>query len=390
MGAFIDMAWQSLNKYGEELCGDMVQILHIENSDIAILADGMGSGVKANILATLTTKILGTMLLEGMSIDECVQTIAKTLPICKVRDIAYATFSILQIFKDGSAYLVEYDNPKCLFIRDGKVVDYSCEEREIEGKNIREYHFNVEIGDCFVLMSDGVIWAGAGPIMNYGWTWDSVADYTLRHVAETKSAVRLTSLISEACRDLYIGRPGDDTTVSVVTVRKSKILSIFTGPPKNPGDDEKIMRDFMDSEGKKVIAGGTTAQIASRVLGKKINMTVTHLEGDVPPESSIEGIDLVTEGIVTLGKALDLLERFDRQDFDGSFFEELDADNGAAKLAKLIIEESTELRFFVGTALNEAHTFEGMDFTLSLRSNLIQRLIDVAKRIGRRVSAEYF
>ena len=171
MSVSIDVAWKSLNKHHEELCGDKVEVLKTDDSDILILADGMGSGVKANILATLTSKILGTMLYEGAALESCVETIAKTLPICQVRKVAYATFSVLQIFHSGEAYLVEFDNPSCVFIRDGKIVNYAYETREIEGKKIHEYRFQVQKNDCFVLMSDGVIYAGAGSILNLqGWT----------------------------------------------------------------------------------------------------------------------------------------------------------------------------------------------------------------------------
>ena len=139
MGVSIDVAWKSLNKHQEELCGDKVEVLKTDDSDIVILADGMGSGVKANILATLTSKILGTMLHEGAALESCVETVARTLPICKVRKVAYATFSILQIFHSGEAYLVEFDNPSCVFIRDAKLINYPYETREIEGKKIHEY-----------------------------------------------------------------------------------------------------------------------------------------------------------------------------------------------------------------------------------------------------------
>ena len=157
MSFSIDAAWKSLNKHEEELCGDKVEIIKTADSDIVILADGMGSGVKANILATLTSKILGTMLHEGAAIESCVETVAKTLPICKVRKVAYATFSILQISRSGEAYLVEFDNPSCVFVREGKIVNYPYEVREIEGKKIHEYRFTVKKNDCFVLMSDGVM-----------------------------------------------------------------------------------------------------------------------------------------------------------------------------------------------------------------------------------------
>ena len=230
MNVGIDVAWKSLNKYEEELCGDKVEIHKTRDSDMVILADGMGSGVKANILATLTSRILGTMFLEGAPIEDCVETIAKTLPICQERKTAYATFSILQIFHNGSAYLAEFDNPVCVFIRDKKIVDYPYQERMIEGKKIREYRFQVKKNDCFVLMSDGVIYAGAGEILNLGWTWESMADYTLKCTKETLSAARLASLLSEACNDLYEQKPGDDTTVAVVRVREQQVVNIFTGP----------------------------------------------------------------------------------------------------------------------------------------------------------------
>ena len=209
MSFSIDVSWKSLNKQGEELCGDKVEVLKTEDSDIVILADGMGSGVKANILATLTSKILGTMLREGASIESCVETVAKTLPICKVRKVAYATFSILQIFHSGEAYLAEFDNPSCVFIRDGKIVKYPYEVREIEGKKVHESRFQVKKNDCFTLMSDGVIYAGAGSILNLqGWTWEAMSEYTLKCTKKTLSASRLAVMLCQACDELYERSPG--------------------------------------------------------------------------------------------------------------------------------------------------------------------------------------
>ena len=252
MSVSVDISWKSLNKHHEELCGDKVEVLSTEDSEIVILADGMGSGVKANILATLTSKILGTMFLEGASIDACVDTIAKTLPVCKVREVAYATFSILQIFCNGEAYLVEYDNPLCVFVRDGKIVNYPYKERVIEGKTIREYRFQVQLKDCFVLMSDGVIYAGVGELLNFGWTWENMAEYTLKCTKQTLSASRLAAMLSQACDDLYGQKPGDDTTVAVARVIERRIINIFTGPPTHKEDDERVVHDFMAQEGKGV------------------------------------------------------------------------------------------------------------------------------------------
>ena len=391
MSVSIDVAWKSLNKFKEELCGDKVEIVKKDDSDILILADGMGSGVKANILSTLTSKILATMLFEGATIEECVETIAKTLPICSVRKVAYATFSILQIFHNGDAYLVEYDNPDCVFIRGKKIIKYPYETREIEGKKIHEYRFKVEKNDCFVLMSDGVIYAGAGDILDLnGWTWDSMAEYTLKCTKETLSASRLATMLSEACNELYVNKPGDDTTIAVARVIERRVVNIFTGPPKNKEDDEKLMYDLMHSDGKKVVSGGTSANIAARVLNKEITTRINETDPDIPPTAEIEGLDLVTEGVLTLGKTLKLIKKYANDEFDADFFDELDADNGASKLAKMIIEECTELNLFVGTKMNRAHRQSDITFDMSMRMNLVEQLKTVAEKIGKKVNVKYY
>ena len=391
MSFSIDVSWKSLNKQGEELCGDKVEVLRTKDSDIVILADGMGSGVKANILATLTSKILGTMLREGATIESCVETVAKTLPICKVRKVAYATFSILQIFHSGEAYLAEFDNPSCVFIRDGKIVKYPYEVREIEGKKVHESRFQVKKNDCFTLMSDGVIYAGAGSILNLqGWTWEAMSEYTLKCTKKTLSASRLVVMLSQACDELYEEKPGDDTTVAVTRVIERRVVSIFTGPPAKKEDDERIIHDFMHAEGKKVISGGTSANIAARVLGKEIVTEISTAGPDVPPTAVIDGIDLVTEGVLTLGKCLKLLKKYVRGEFDAEFFDELDADNGASRLAKLLIEECTELNLFVGTAVNAAHKETELNFELSMRQNLVEQLVRTAEEMEKKVTVRYY
>ena len=391
MNVSIDAAWKSLNKHQEELCGDKVEILKTEESDILILADGMGSGVKANILATLTSRILGTMLREGAQIESCVETIARTLPVCSVRKVAYATFSILQIYHDGRAYLAEFDNPSCIFIRNGRIVDYPYEVREIRGKKIHEYNFTVQKNDCFILMSDGVVYAGAGSILDLnGWTWEAVADYALKCTKQSMSASRLAVMLSQACEELYEEKPGDDTTVAVARVIERKIVNIFTGPPKSKEDDGRLMHDFMHAEGKKVVAGGTSANIAARILGKEIVTRIDSRNPDVPPTAEIEGIDLVTEGVLTLGGCLKLLKKYVNDEFDAEFFDELDADNGASRLAKLLIEECTELNLFVGTAVNAAHQETELNFDLSMRQNLVDQLIRTAEAMGKTVKAVYY
>ena len=389
MNVSIDVSWKSLNKMGEELCGDKVEILKTEDSDIVILADGMGSGVKANILATLASKILGTMFLEGEPIEEAVETLASTLPICKVRGVSYSTFSILQIFHNGDAYLVEFDNPGCIFVRNKKLMTIPDNIREISGRKIREYRFKVQPDDCFVLMSDGTIYAGVGELLNFGWTWESMAEYTLKCVKETKSAARIASMLSQACDDLYQQRPGDDTTVAVTRVIERRLVNVFSGPPENPEDDAKLMKAFMNSYGKKVVCGGTSSKIAAKYLNKEMTNNNDGIR-EVPPTANIDGLDLVTEGVLTMSHAYKLLYRFDMGEIDVDFFDALDADNGGAHLARILLEDCTELNFFVGKASNKANHEGKSLFDISVRRNLVLQLKEVMEHLGKQVNITYF
>ncbi|MBS6219450.1 MAG: SpoIIE family protein phosphatase [[Clostridium] symbiosum] len=389
----VDMAYKSLNKNEEELCGDKVEILHTDNSHILILADGMGSGVKANILATMTSKILGTMFLRGIPLEECVETIAETLPVCRVRQMAYATFSILQVYDDGTAYLVEFDNPGCIFIRDGEIMKIPEQFRMIDNRRINEYHFKVKLGDAFVLISDGAINAGVGELLNFGWNWDSVAKYAQREYKKTISAMHLAAAISQACDDLYQYRPGDDTTVAVLRIGEKKLVNLMTGPAQCQEDDEGMVTDFMaDENAVKVVCGGTSANIVARVLEKEINVAFTgEIDPNIPPTASIEGIDLVTEGVVTMNRVLKLLEQYTRDyEIDEAFFIELDKPNGASMLAKLLIEQCTDLHLFVGKAVNAAYQNTELPFQLGVRQKLVDQIEDVLKRLGKGVSVRYY
>ena len=178
--------------------------------------------------------------------------------------------------------------------------------------------------------------------------------------------------------------------MAVTRIIRRRTINIFTGPPSRKEDDERLMHDFMKQEGKKIVCGGTSANIAARVLRKEIVTLVEHADPTVPPMAVIEGLDLVTEGVLTIGKALDLLRRYENDDFDEAFFDELDADNGAAKLAKTIIEECTDLKLFVGKAMNVAHQNSNLPFDLSVRMNLVDQLKECAEHLGKHVLVKYY
>lgn len=390
MGVNVEISYKSLNKHEEELCGDKVELLKTKDSDIIILADGMGSGVKANILATLTSKILGTMLINGATLEDCVETIILTLPVCKIRQVAYSTFSILQIFKNGEAYLVEFDNPSCIFIRSGELVRIPFEERIIHNKKIREYRCNVMLGDYFVLMSDGVVHAGVGKLLNFGWSWENVAEYAVGAVKTYGTANRLVTALSGACNELYMQSPGDDATVAVAKVIDRKVVRVLTGPPSNPEDDKMMIEEFMSGEGKHVVCGGTTANIISRELMRSITTSLEYMDPNIPPIAHIDGIDLVTEGVLTLTRTLSLLRKYAGNDVDEQFFMQLDEKNGAAMVAKIIIEECTDLYLYVGRAINVAHQNPELPFDLSIRMNLVHQIEQVVKEMGKQITIKYY
>lgn len=392
MGITVDVTYKSLNKHGEILCGDTVEILKTEDSDVCILADGMGSGVKANILSTLTAKILGTMFLNGATLEECVETIVQTLPICNTRQVAYSTFSILQVFHNGDAYLVEYDNPKCIFIRNCHVVGLQKNTRTIKDKEINECRFHVEKGDALILMSDGTILAGAGSSTKFGWPWAEIAEFAVKQYKQTVSSIRMTSAICEACDALYGGSPGDDTTVAVMRIIDRRPVHLMTGPPVSNVEDEKIVTDFMsDENARHIVCGGTSATILSRELARSLTVSMDYADPDIPPIAFIEGVDLVTEGVLTLNRVVSLLKRYtEGNEPDYAFFKELDKSNGASMLAKILIEDCTELHLYVGKAVNSAHQNPGLPFDLGIRQGLVEQLRDKVEKMGKQVIVSYY
>ena len=392
MGVTVDVAYKSLNKFSEILCGDKVEILKTKDSDIMILADGMGSGVKANILSTLTSKILGTMFLNGATLEECVDTIVETLPVCQVRQVAYSTFSILQVFNNGGAYLVEFDNPGCIFIRDGKLFPIPKNIREIDNKKINEFRFQVKRGDALILMSDGTIHAGVGQLLNFGWLWEDIASYAVKQYAVTVSAARLATSICHACDELYMFRPGDDTTVACMRIIDSKPVNLMTGPASNPEDDERMVAEFTaDPTAKTIVCGGTSATIVSRVLKKRMDVSLDYVDPDIPPIAFMDGIDLVTEGVLTLNRVVQLLRRYNKKETVAEdFFLELDKPNGGSMVAKMIIEDCTEIHLFVGKAINSAYQNPGLPFDLGIRQNLVEQLKLALEEMGKPVTVNYY
>jgi hypothetical protein len=388
MSYFIDVGFDGINKYEEELCGDKVEIIRDQNGVIIVLADGLGSGVKANILATLTSKIAGTMLREGASIDETVDTIVNTLPVCNLRKLAYSTFTILKIYNDGRVYAVEYDNPPLVFIKDKSIFDVEKTQIVMNGRSIKESNFFLQEGDSLTIISDGIVHAGVGATLNLGWQWSNVADYIMQLSKVEKSAKNISKGLIDACQNLYDYKPGDDATVVSVKLRKPETIDLFTGPPKNQEVDSGIVKKLMSGRGKKVVCGGTAANIVSRELGHGLDVSMEFPDPEIPPIAYIKDIDLVTEGVLTLNKTIDKLKSFI---FSQSLYTVYKFDNldGASQLAKLLIEDCTHLNLWVGTAVNPAHQNPDFPSHLSIKGKIIEELAMLMKQLGKEVKLTY-
>lgn len=389
MDYYIDVAFDSLNKYNEELCGDTVQIERMEDCTIIALADGLGSGVKASILSSLTSKIASTMLKKGEDIYEVVDTIMNTLPICSVRKIAYSTFTIIKVFNNGEIYVAEYDNPPFYLLRKGKLHHVEKEEVVINNNIIKESNFTLEPGDIFTVISDGVINAGVGNILNLGWSWDAVGNYLQRNFRPNITSKVISKNLVEVCSDLYGGKPGDDTTVLSIRLTKPQYVELFTGPPSNSENDAFVIKQFIKGKGKKVICGGTAANIAARELKLKLIHTTKFIEKDVPPIAYMDGIDLVTEGVITLTAALNKMNNYLGNYYMVGKEQKLKGEDGASKLARMLIEECTHLTLWIGRAVNPAHQFSDFPMEYSQKLIIIYEISKVMKKIGKWVKINY-
>lgn len=384
-----DIGYKSVNHYGEELCGDHVDIVEEgENSTVIVLADGLGSGVKASILSTLTSKIISTMMSAGLPIEECVATIAATLPVCSVRGVAYSTFTIIHLLNNDTVEIIQYDNPLTILIRDFKNYDYPKTEMNIGGKKIFKSTVKLQENDIFVAMSDGCPHAGIGLAYNFGWKREDIISFLEMLAPAGYTAKTLSTMLVDECFKLYGEKPGDDATACVLKVRKRVPMNLLFGPPANRDDNDRMMSLFFSKEGKHIVCGGTTSTIVSKYLNKPLKATLMFEKSDVPPIAEIEGVDLVTEGVITVNKVVEYAKDYlgaNEQYENWSMHRD-----GASLICRLLFEEATDINFFVGRAINPAHQNPDLPINFNIKMNLVEELSASLKKMGKRIKVIYF
>lgn len=384
-----DIGYKSVNHYGEQLCGDHVDVVEREDgSTVIVLADGLGSGVKASILSTLTSKIISTMMASGLSLEECVDTIAATLPVDQARGVAYSTFTIIHLIENETAELIQYDNPHIIVIRDMKLWDYPKTEMNIGGKKIYKSLIELREDDIFVAMSDGCPHAGIGTAYNFGWKREEICEFMEALAPVGYTAKTLSTILVDECAKLYGHKPGDDATACVVRVRKRVPMNLLFGPPSNRDDADRMMSLFFSKEGKHIICGGTTSSIAAKYLGKPIKASLTFERSDVPPIAEIEGVDLVTEGVITVNKVLEYAKDYldGNELYDQWSFKH----DGASLICQLLFEEATDINFYVGRAVNPAHQNPDLPINFNIKMNLVEELSKCLRQMGKHIKVSYF
>ncbi|MGN0636387.1 MAG: SpoIIE family protein phosphatase [Acutalibacteraceae bacterium] len=384
-----DIGYKSINHYGEQLCGDHVDVVEQgENSSVIVLADGLGSGVKASILSTLTAKIISTMMAQGLKLEECVDTIAATLPVCSVRGAAYSTFTIIHLQQNQYAELIQYDNPHIIFIRNEEICDYPKTEVHIGGKKIFKSVIKLQENDIFIAMSDGCPHAGIGISYNFGWKREEIAEFMQSLAPVGYTAKTLSTILVDECNRLYGGKPGDDATACVVRIRKREPMNMLFGPPANRDDAERMMSLFFSKEGKHIICGGTTSSIAAKYLGKPLRATLNFERSDVPPIAELEGVDLVTEGVITVNKVVEYAKDYlgANEQYEHWSLKR----DGASQICRLLFEEATDINFFVGRAVNPAHQNPDLPINFNIKMNLVEELSKCLRQMGKRIKVSYF
>lgn len=384
-----DIGFKSINHDGEQLCGDHIEVIESEDqSTVVVLSDGLGSGVKANILSTITSKIIATMLSEGLSLEECVETIAATLPVCSVRGVAYSTFTILHVKNNETAEIIQYDNPQVIFLRNDTSIDYPKTEMHVGGKKIYRSVIPLQEGDIFVAMSDGCPHAGIGLSFNFGWKREDIIEYFETIVPAGYTAKTLATMLIDECNRLYGGKPGDDASACVIKIRKREPMNILFGPPYNRDDAERMMSLFFSKEGKHIICGGTTSGIAAKYLGKPLEASLDFQSPGVPPIAHIEGVDLVTEGVITVNRVLEYAKDYLGEN---KFYEDwCFKHDGASLICRLLFEEATDINFYVGRAINPAHQNPELPINFNIKMNLVEELSACLVQMGKRIKVSYF
>ena len=372
MSLWIETAHQSLPRAGEEVCGEAVRTFQTEECFYAILASSPQGGTEGAARAAATAGGALEMLQAGGAPDGVAET------LISIRNSTDVTFSILQVLGGDQAHLVECETMPLCLIRGGEVAFLPLNEEVVRGRLLRECRFRLQDGDYMVMVSQGYLRP-----RGWGWGWGDIAVAVRRWTDTGCDAGELMGALMRTYRRLNPEAPRQDVTVVAMHARPVRTATVWTGPPADPAQDEVALRKLMAEPGTRVICGDTTAQIAARLLGGDLELEPRPEDGwaEVPPVSRLEGVDLVTEGLVTLGKARERMVEAKRvRDLPRR-------GDGATRLARALLA-ADRIHCIVGLAVNPAQAADAAR-TVPLRRAVVEGLVHDLRARSRLVSVEY-
>jgi hypothetical protein len=286
------------------------------------------------------------------------------------------------------AELIQYDNPQLILLRNGSNYEYPMREMNIRGKKILWSRITLQEDDTLVAMSDGCTHAGIGLAYNFGWERKDVIEFLEPLLPIGYTAKTLATILIEECYRLYGGEPGDDATAAVVRIRHRQAVNLLFGPPANRDDNNRMMSLFFSKSGKHIVCGGTTSSIAAAYLGKPLCPNLQFFDPDIPPTATLEGVDLVTEGVITVNRVLTYARDYLADNH--SYANWVTKRDGASLMARILFEEATDINFYVGRAVNPAHQDPELPISFRSKMNLVTELTDCLTKMGKRVVISYF
>ncbi len=389
---FVEMECCQLNHHGEDVCGDdhLFERFESENRHLAVLSDGLGSGIKANLLSTMTTTMALKFIRSNMDVLQSAEIIMDTLPVCEIRQISYATFTVFDLQIGGRCRAIEMDNPWFIHLRQGQdlpIMREALVSARWPSRKVQISDFHLERDDRLIAFSDGVTQAGLGAGFRLGWRREGVLQFIQEIVEKNPnvSARDLSHSVVKAAKSYNLQqRCNDDISCMVIYLRAPRKLRLLTGPPFY-GDSDAAYADLVrEFDGKTILSGGTTTKIVSRELGRpvEVDMSLLSQSGGLPPPSKMRGIDLVTEGILTL---TDVAQRIEQGDALATSLP-----LASRKMVELF-RESDEIELIVGTRVNEAHQDPNLPVGLEIRRNIVKRLQKVLEeKYRKRVLIKFF
>ncbi len=376
---FLEVDHHQICKHGYYSCGDSFYSIKTENGIICVLADGLGSGIKASVLSTLTTTMAAEFMMSNIDIKRAAEIILETLPVCSYRQIGYSTFTIIEARYDGHIRVIEHDNPPFALLRDGKCI--SVEKQEIPIKTFRKSHLyyselDLQPGDRVVYYSDGVTQSGMGlPHLPLGWLERGVESYLEKLLGENPaiSATEISRRVANKAREYDGNKAADDISCAALYLRNPRRTLLVTGPPYKKEHDSTLAEIVNTFPGRKIVCGGTTAAILSRELMRpiKVNLKEINSTSEIPPTAQMEGFDLVCEGTITLSRCLRALQEGDNPE---------QMPDNAVKRLMTILQDSDIIECVVGTKINDAHQDPALPKDLEIRRNLMRQFCKVLEK----------